>query len=273
MKFSITIIIFFLSINAYSSTVYSIRSGSKTSSVKTTDFFGVDHFTHDQVAKYLLRKAKHSTKDHNFQFSQNVIHYLPGSFFISYENWSGKEVAQLNLPVRKIRNKFYFPSESFLKALDTLDVYTVSFSADKKHIVLASNEDVFSFRDLPKFPKFEMAQKSKLKIVGEQRSYGNTLSYTSSNPFIKSFKSLNKELSSSIKDLKPEKLMLPLKTPAQEVKEDIQSSNPKMKKGLEKKEKSQEYLIPKGLIRRELQELEEGMIEETEMEEEEKENK
>lgn len=243
----IILILTFLTTPLLSATNFDVRVGDKNFKIKSKDIRGVDHLSHYQIQKYILRESKHNSAQGIFTSDNFNLIYQKGSFFIVLEDWSGKMAAQLNLPVTQEQGTTYFPAISFFKSLDTLGLFTVSFASDMEHVLLVSKDDVFAFKPLPKKPSYGSTIK-----VGEKVSFGNSMSYRSQNPFSSSFKSLNKELLKSLREMKPEELNLPeSKAPVQ----NLPTEKIKIpKEAVDKPGGS--YLIPKGLIRKELEEIE-----------------
>lgn len=245
MKYSIIIFVFLMSYFAYSNT-YNIRVNQSKFNVSAINHYGNDLISANQVSNYILPKSKFIKNDNKIESNDFTIHFTPGTVYIVKENWLGRRVAQLDLPVLSMKKNIYFPLKSLLYSLDSLNIYNVLASEDQKNFLLADN----SFAGLSALPKLESLselQNQALNSLPRKGSNsqnaiifssgdGTNIRVSESEPFKKSFLDLNKKFKKSIELLKPDKFV-----PTEPKKEDLPSEN--------------NYVIPKDLIRKELEEI------------------
>lgn len=250
MNFLLTILLVLISSNLYSSSVYSIRVNDSKFNVKALNHYGNDLISANQVSSYILPKSKYISKENKIEANDYTISFTPGTVYIVKENWLGRRVAQLDLPVLSMKRKVYFPLRSLIFSLDSLNIYNVLAGEDEKHFLLADN----SFSGLTSLPKIqsltelekEARQSLNLKSTGVNNAIifssgdGKSVKVNESEPFKKSFLELNKKLSKSFKSLKPEKFV-PSEPAINEVNR-IDADLP-------------QYVIPEDLIRKELEEV------------------
>lgn len=258
MKLIKVILIILVNLSAYSftlsSSVYDIRVNDSKYKVSPLNHYGNDLVSTIQVSKYLLPKTNYNSSERRFEGSDFILTFTPGTIFIVKENWLGKSIAQLDLPVLSMKKSFYFPLKSLIYSLDSLNIYKVLAGDDGKHFLLSDN----SFSGLANLPTFEALKELKkeaeqtLKLkssdLGKAILFssgdGKSIKVSESNPFKESFLNLNKKLSSSLDNLKPEEF-IPSKQVLEETKID----------SLQNQNNEYHYLIPKGLIRKELEEI------------------
>ncbi len=246
----IVVILFIFSLNlAHSSSVYNIRVNNAKFSVKALNHYNNDLISINQISKHILPNSKVFKKENTIEAQDYKITFTPGAIYIVKENWLGKRVAQLDLPVMQMKNNIYFPLKSFLYSLDTLDIYNVLEGDDSKHYLLANND----FSGLGNFTKLQslddLLDESKKSIRNEDpiqliftNKDGKKMGVRTNNPYRKSFESISNKLYKSLDLLKPEEFKaspkieeLPIITPPNDT--------------------STQYNLPEGLIRRELEEV------------------
>ena len=234
--------------------VYNIRVNESNYSVKALNHYDNDLISLNQISRFILPNSKLIKNKNIIESNDFTITFTPGAIYIVKENWLGKRVAQLDLPVLQMRQNTYFPLKSFLLSLDTLNIYNVLVGDDNKHYFLANN----NFAGLGKLPKLrnidELVDESKNYITPRNDNKLNTnrtndirfesgdglqIKIKQTNPFKDSYQKTSKSIKNSINLLKPEEF----KPTIIEVKE-IQKEVPKT-----------EYLLPEELIRNELEEI------------------
>ncbi len=244
----LAIIIFMISFcGLFAESVYSIRVNQSTYSVKALKHYENDLISVNQISRYIIPNSK-IIKDKNvIQANDFTISFTPGAIYIVKENWLGKRVAQLDLPILEMKQNTYFPLKSFLFSLDTLNIYNVLAGDDNKHFLLTNND----FSGLSKLPKVrqieELVDESKNYITPRNNIYinqqdGMNIKVSESEPFKKSFEETQKKVSRSLNLLKPE-----------EFKPTEIISKPSDASPIE--ESKREYLLPEKLIRKELEEI------------------
>ena len=252
MKYTILIILTFtlLIVSTYSSinakAIYSIRTDKYTKKVNTKNLNGIAYINSHQLSKSVFKQYKFQQKINKYSNNEYTISFIPGSFFILMDDWSGPKVSQMKLPVVKLGKENYFPLLSLIESLDSLGVFEVKYSKDGKHINLQSTR-YFAFNSSTKLPK--------LRIIKNTFNDGQTFimgkSYSDITPFRDEFLSTAKKLVESLENLKPIRseefinLILPDKSTEIYIE--------KLKK-LKSKLKTP-YSIPKGLSRKELDEI------------------
>lgn len=261
------LIFFAFGCSVFAESIYSIRVNESNYSVKALNHYDNDLISLNQISRFILPNSK-VIKDKNIiQANDYTITYSPGVIYIVKENWLGKRVAQLDLPVLQMKQNIYFPLKSFLLSLDTLNIYNVLVGEDNKHYFLADN----NFSGLAKLPKLrsfdELIDESKNYITprnnfindlrNDNKSNSNKtndirfesgdglqIKIKQANPFRDSYQQTSKTIKNSINLLKPEEFK-PTKTETKEVPKEVPKT---------------EYLLPEELIRKELEEIKNNPI-------------
>lgn len=247
--FILQFIVFFTLLNfAKADVVYSIRTNKIDKKVKAKNLHGVDYINSKQLANSIFKNYKFDKKANKFTSKEFNISFIPGSFFILADDWSGPKISQMNLPVLNVFGDSYFPLLGLVSALDSLGVYDVSLSKDNHHISLQSNR-YFSYGSLPKLPKLRIINRNTAEVVKYQ--VGKT--YSDITPFKDEFLSSANKLVESLKVLKPTKNIIKIKDEESKQNELNQKYLEKIK--AKKSKLNKPYNMPKGLKRKELEEV------------------
>lgn len=239
---------------AYSSSVYSIRVNNSKFNVKALNHYNNDLISINQISSHILPNSKVFKKENTIEAQDYKITFAPGAVYIVKENWLGKRVAQLDLPVLQMKNNVYFPLKSFLYSLDTLDIYNVLEGDDSKHFLLANsdfsglagftNTKIQSLDDLLEESKKTIRNESPSQLVISNGD-GQQMKIKNSKPFTSSFENISNKLYKSLDLLKPEEFK-----PSPKIDEKPMMIIPDDTKT--------QYNLPEGLIRKELEEVKEN---------------
>ena len=263
MKYLIIILFTLISSNLYSSSVYNVRVNDSKYKINALNHYGNDLISANQISKYLLSDTKYNAKEYSFEGSDFIIKFVPGVVFIVKENWLGKSVTQLELPVLSMNKNFYFPIKSFIYSLDSLHIYNVLAGEGERHFLLV-NEKFSGLTALPEFKSipekdFEaennfVVPKSKLPKISDKNSNaiifsnngdGTKININQNEPFKKSFLNIHKKLNKALESIKPDEF----KPSDVNSNKDLKINNDK--KNIDNNPELQ-YNLPQNLQRKEL---------------------
>ena len=210
----------------------------------------MSHISSEQIKKYVLKDSKYRKFQKRFNSKEYSLKYNVGSFFLTFEDWSGKKAIQLSAPVTLQKGRHYFPAKSFFRSLDSLGLFTISFSLDSRrakgqHVILADRE-FLALKPLARSSN----NLGKIKKDRDGNLYFKSLGSVSKSPFSDAFARFSKKLALSLKNYKPSLIEI-YSSPILDIQNEIINAIP-----FENKNESTPYIIPKGLIRKELEELE-----------------
>lgn len=226
------LIIILFSFFTFSSTL-KLSVNAKIRSIQSTKMNGNDYISVYSASKHLMPGSNYNAKENKIEAGDFDLYYYPNSFFIVKEDWNGATYYQLGLPVTESKNRYFFPLISFLFALDSMNIYDVA-AVDKgiNYTLVSKGESLL--KPLAKnssSTNFSNSVDGKLKF---------TDTYTT-DPFKDSFIKSSKKLQEAFKDLKPKTELLEAKLKESDAVTDKPKPGP--------------YELPKGLIRRELEEV------------------
>lgn len=226
------LIIIIFSLLGFSSTV-KLSIDAKIRSIQSTNMNGNEFISAYSASKYLLPGSKFNSKENKIEAGDFDLYYYPNSFFIVKEDWNGATYYQLGLPVAEVKNRDFLPLRSFIFALDSMEIYDVATVNKGLNFTLVSKGQSLLM------PLANNSSNSRIN-----NSVDGKLKYTdtySTDPFKDSFIENSKKLKEAFKDLAP--------------KTELYESNVKENSSVTQKPKPGPYGLPKGLIRRELEEL------------------
>ncbi len=251
MKIIIVILLSFVLLhsNGMATSQWTVQVGKSIKKIETRVLGGISHLSTEQIKKYVLKDTKYKKSKKQFDSKEYSLKYNVGSFFIIFRDWSGVKAVQLSSPVALLGGKHYFPAKSFFHSLDSLGLFTVSFSPDSwrskgKHVILAGRE-FLALKSLKRNPN----NLGKIKAGGDGKLYLQTSALGSKSPFSDAFAKLSKKLARSLKSYKPSLVEI-YSPPLQNIEDEIIGLDASAQK-----EKFTPYIIPRGLIRKELDEL------------------
>lgn len=241
-KLIVILIIGFSTLSAES--VYNVRVNNSSFKINALKHYNNDLISVNQISNYVLPNSKLLKNSNAIESNDFTITYTPGTIYIVKENWLGKRVAQLDLPVLQLKKNIYFPLKSFLLSLDTLDIYNVLEGDDGFHFLLTDNN--FSGLANLNIKSEDLIIESKNTIRQSDKFFisdgdNKKIRINKAEPFKNSFDEITKKLGGAIKLLEPE-----------EYKAKIKIENPTK---LPPIEQNPEFIIPEGLIRKELEEI------------------
>jgi hypothetical protein len=238
-----------LPLQSWATSEWTVQIGKSIKKFDAKLFGGVSHISSEQIKKYVLKDSKYKKSQKRFDSKEYSLKYNVGSFFLAFEDWSGTKVVQLSAPVTLLKGKHYLPAKSFFRSLDTLGLFTISFSLDsrraKGQFVILADREFLALKPLPR----KSNNLGKIKKDRDGNLYFKSSGSVGESPFSDAFVKLSKKLAVSLKNYKPSLVEI-YSPPILEVQSEIIEAIP-----FENKNKSTPYIIPKGLIRKELEEL------------------
>lgn len=250
---NIIIILFFSLLSVCFSTEYSLRVGDKVSKIQTITLNGSEYVSVRDISKYLFPNSKLDLKKREIQNNSYSLIYHPGNLFIVMENWEGKRISQMGLPVAEYKNKDYLPGEHFFATLDSLELFDVSSSLDGRFFTfLAKGEKLL--KPLAKYrPGSSGVQKSAIRFNSE--GYPVIVNFSRNlDPFSNSFFDNSRKLSKYFEQLE----IQTFNDPSESIILDDNSIRSESDLFNINDLRPTPYFIPEKIIRKEIEEVRQG---------------
>lgn len=228
------LIIILLSTLAFSANV-KVSVNNKIRVIQPTKISGTDYITASAVSKLLLPGSKFKAENNKIEAGDFDLYYFPKSFFVIKEDWAGSHYYQLGMPAVTRSGRDFLPLKTLVYALDTMDVFDVASAEKGVQFTLVSKGQTLLQ---------PLASNNRTKKIRRNREGKYSFSDTYSlDPFRDSFLENNEKLKEAFKNLEPK--LKKFETLFQEKTPSFISDEPK----------ANSYGLPKGLIRRELDEV------------------
>lgn len=248
----IAIILIFLSSLALADNIF-IKKNGKEKRLRSIEMNGSDYVYSYDVARNIFPNSKYDSKTNTISNPAFTLKFHPGNFYLMMEDWEGRRIIQLGLPVAEYRNKIYFPASHFFFGLDSLDIFSISQSKDQKLFTVVQTGETL-LKPLEKY-KPRSKQENKTAVVYDREGNPVLINLNSTeNPFSETFLENSAALSEFLELMDNfEESYIPIKDYE---KEKIDQNPEEFRPS--KKTKPTPYFLPEELIREELEEVRRG---------------